>query len=86
MKKVILGLAFVLAVSSSAVNASSSDEIIPTTPTENIEVFEEPSCLIIAYNQVEALEYYFMRRLEFEDWKQIYKVLFDACNKAQTLS
>jgi len=44
MKKDLLSLAFVLAISSSAVNASSSDEIISTTSIENIEIFEEFGC------------------------------------------
>jgi hypothetical protein len=44
MKKVFLSLAFVLAIGSSAVNASSSDEIIPTTSTENIQIVEEFGC------------------------------------------
>jgi hypothetical protein len=44
MKKVLLRLAFVLATSSSAVNASSSDEIVSTTSAENIEIVEEFGC------------------------------------------
>lgn len=44
MKKVFLSLAFVLAISSSAVNASSSDEIVSTRSTENIEIVEDFGC------------------------------------------
>lgn len=44
MKKVLLSLAFVLAIGSSAVNASSSDEIISTTSTENTEIVEDFGC------------------------------------------
>ena len=41
MKKLILSLAFVLAISSSAVNASSSDEMVLTTSTENFEIVKD---------------------------------------------
>ena len=70
MKRIILSFAVVFAMSSF------------TTVNTNVEMENElpASCLMIAWNQIEAMEEELGYTLDMEHWTRSFKVLFDSCN------
>jgi len=70
MKKIVLSLAVVFVMSSF------------TTANKNVEIEKElpASCLMIAWNQIEAMEEELGYTLDMEQWTRSFRVLFDSCN------